>query len=166
MCFFLDDLSYSEAHSHIVMDIDAFMDRLEDSVFLTNAQTDYRELFALVALLDIAIDDGRPIKLDLKNKKIEKRFNEDVDDFCIMIKGIMKQIGNVQVGYLSKVETKEILELVAQRISDTVRTRPMPKETWIDQARGRTEDLETEKKAMARFVAKVNPNGNGASKAQ
>jgi len=157
MCFFFDDLSYSEEHSHILMDLDNFMDRLEDSAFKTNDQTDYRELTARISLLDVAVDDGRSIKLDLKDKAMEQRFNKDVDDFCSTIKVVLKHIGRTGAAFISRIEAKESLELVSRRIADTVRSKPKPRESWFDKARERKEeDLEAEKQGMASFVTKVN----------
>jgi hypothetical protein len=151
MIFYFNDLSYSSQHSHLLIDLDKFIDRLDDKDFDTNAQTDYRELAALISLLDIAVDDGRSISLDLTDPETSQRFDKNIDDFGATIKDIMKSIGNPGAAYISRIEAKEVLDLVSQRISDTLRSKPKARITVFDK---KEENLEGEKKGMAGFVIK------------
>ena len=156
MCFYFDDISYALKHSHDLMDLDKFMTRLEDPTFDVAPQADYRKLTALVCLLDIAVDDARSTGIDLTDKAQEKRFDRDIDDLAAMIKDLMKGIGNPGAAFISKIEAKEALELVAQRISDTLRSKPKPKETVFDGPRGKgQEDLEAERAGLENFLSKM-----------
>ena len=152
MSFYFNDISYSTKHSHMLLDLDKFIDRLEDKDFDTDAQTDYRELAALISLLDVAVDDGRCIELDLTNPETEKQFDKNIEDFGATIKDIMKSIGNPGAAYVSRIEAKEVLDLVSQRISDTLRSKPKAKITVFD--RKIEENFDGEKKGMAGFVIK------------
>ncbi|KAE8450336.1 hypothetical protein EG329_006764 [Mollisiaceae sp. DMI_Dod_QoI] len=167
MCFYFNDIAYSKHHSHSLMDIDTFIGRLEAPEFDTSPQTDYRELTALIMLLDIALDDGRSTKLDLSDPAVENKFNEDVDALGNAIKQIMTSIGNPGAAFISRIEAKEILELVSQRIVDTVRTKRKPRHTWFDHDRGKKEeDLQSEKKGMANFVTKMKSIGSNGVNSQ
>ncbi|KAE9380179.1 hypothetical protein N431DRAFT_539854 [Stipitochalara longipes BDJ] len=164
MCFYFDDLSYARDHSHSMINLDAFIKRLDDPEFETNAQTDYRELTALILLLDIAVDDGRSINLDLSDPAVEKEFDEAIEDFGATIKDIMRTIGNPGAAFISRIEAKEVLELVSQRVSDTLRSRPKPKQTWFDKAQGKPqEDLESERRGMQSFISRVKEIGSGSN---
>src|SRR6266481_5478836 len=44
MCFYFNDVSYAKDHSYFMMDLDAFIMRLDDSDFDSNPQTNFREL--------------------------------------------------------------------------------------------------------------------------
>jgi hypothetical protein len=166
MSFYFNDLSYSTQHSHVIMDLGKFIDRLEDHDFDTNAQTDYRELAALISLLDIALDDGRSLDLDLKDSENAERFDRNVDDLAGIIKGIMNSIGNPGAAFISRIEAKEVLELVSQRISDTLRTKPKAKITVFDRKKHgdkRTDNLDQEKKLMASYFSKPKVIENGTN---
>ena len=156
MCFYFNSLFYSINPSHDLMDLERFIKRLRDPVFDTTSKTDYRELAALIAILDIAVDDGRNSRIDLSNMAIERKFNEDIDTLVATIKEIMGSIGNLGAAFISRIEAKESLELVSQRISDTLRSKPKPKQTWLEEAlRKPEEDLDAEKLGMQSFVTKM-----------
>jgi hypothetical protein len=164
MCFYFNDISYSLHHPHTTMDIDRFIKRLDSTDFDTTSQTDYQELTALILLLNIAVDDGRSTKLDLADKETERIFNEDVDTLVATIKDIMASIGNPGAAFISRIEAKEALELISQRIADTIRTEKKPKEAWFDRTRGRgEEDLDAEKKGMSRYLTKMSDIGKGVN---
>lgn len=161
MCFFFEDLTYSKEHSHSLMELEKFMDRLEDNVFTTGQRTDYRELAALSSLLDVAVDDGRSNDLDLSDKAVEKKYNEDVEELSTMVKDIMRSIGNPGAAFISKIEAKERLDLLSQRIADGIRSKPKPRKGLFDGIKGRREeDLEKEKSGMASFVTKMKAISN------
>lgn len=144
------------------MDLNTFITRLHDPVFDCTPSTDYRELTALIQLLDIALDDGRSSSLNLTDANVEEDFNKDVDALSQAIKGIFKKIGNPGAAFISRIEAKEVLELVSQRIVDTVRTKRRMKHTWFDDEAGKKlEDLQSEKKGMAHFVSRMKGIGGG-----
>ncbi|RDL37132.1 uncharacterized protein BP5553_04565 [Venustampulla echinocandica] len=156
MCFFFNDLSHSSTPPHTAIDLNWFIDRLEDPAFDTNSRTDYHELSALVSLLDIAVDDGRSVNVDLTDNETAQRFDDDVDALVEAIREVMRCIGNPGAAYISRIEAKEGLELVSQRISDTLRTKPKRRAMHFDNPRGKTiEDLEKEKAGMSAFLSKM-----------
>lgn len=164
MSFYFNDLSYSSQHSHLLMDLEKFIDRLEDRDFDTDAQTEYRELAALISLLDIALDDGRSLDFDLKDAGRAERFDKKVDDLAGIIKGIMSSIGNPGAAFISRIEAKEVLELVSQRISDTLRSKPKAKITVFDRKKHGEKPIENhdqEKKLMASYFSKPKAIENG-----
>lgn len=136
------------------MNLNLFITRLEDPTFDLTPDADYRELTALVSLLDIAVDDARSTGLDLTDKEQERRFDKDIDDLAATIKDLMKGIGNPGAAFISKIEAKEALELVAQRIADTLRSKPKPKDTVFDGPRLK-EDLEAERAGIQSFLSKM-----------
>jgi hypothetical protein len=162
MCFYFNNVVYAEKYSYQLMDMDTFITRLHDPVFDTNPRTDYRELTALILLLDIALDDGRSAALDLTDAKVEEEFNKDIDALSLAIKDIFNGIGNPGAAFISRIEAKEVLELVSQRIIDTVRTKRPKKHTWFDDDMGKkVEDLQSEKKGMASYLSKIKDIRNG-----
>lgn len=81
----------------------------------------------------------------------------------------MKGIGNQGAAFISRIEAKEALELVAQRIQDTVRTRKKEKEKWFDRDRGmssgKAEDsLGREKQGMQNFLKRVGIGGTESTR--
>ncbi|KAH8684860.1 hypothetical protein BGZ60DRAFT_366389 [Tricladium varicosporioides] len=156
MCFYFDDLSYSQTHSYTSTNLDKFIDRIEDPIFKTTPETDYRELGSLIALLDIAVDDGRSPGLDLTDKVSAEHFDEDVDYLVAIIKEVMRGIGNPGAAFISKIEAKEKIELVSQRIADTIRSKPKPRLTHFDMHHGKLGDnLKAEKAGMSSFLSKM-----------
>lgn len=154
MCFYFGDPSYSQAHSHTSTNLDKFIDRIENPIFKTTPETDYRELGSLIALLDIAVDDGRSPGLDLTDKVSAEHFDEDVDYLVAIIKEVMRGIGNPGAAFISKIEAKEKIELVSQRIADTMRSKPKPKLTHFDMHHV-GENLKAEKVGMSSFLSKM-----------
>jgi hypothetical protein len=155
MCFYFNDISYSRKHSHHLMDLRLFLARLQDPTFDITPQADYRELTALVSLLDIAVDDARSIGIDLTDEEEAHHFDKDVDALAAAVKDLMKGIGNPGAAFISKIEAKEALELVAQRIADTLRSKPKPKDTVFDGPRGRGRDMEGERAGLQSFLSKM-----------
>ena len=162
MCFFFNDVGYSQIQSYKSIYTNHFLDRLDSTDFNTGPKTDYAELTALILLLNVAIDNGRSAEIDPSDKEAEVEFNKSVDELVATIKDIMSRIGNPGAAFISRIEAKEALELVSQRISDTIRTEMKVKEPWFNRNRGRgMEDLEEEKKGMSRFLMKMNERGVG-----
>ncbi|TVY49725.1 hypothetical protein LOCC1_G000237 [Lachnellula occidentalis] len=132
MCFFFDDIAYSIDHPHTTFDLQKFMERLQEPAFEINEKTEYQQLTALIYLLDVAVDDGRCAYLDLANSSAAERFDEDVDHFVVTIKGVLTKIGSPGAAFISKLEAREALLLVSQRIADTLRSKPKPKKSVFD----------------------------------
>lgn len=155
LCFFFDNDSYCLKSTYKSLTLDKVIDRLGDRDFDALPSTDYHELTALIRLLDVAVDDGRSATLDLKDLDVEETFNKDVDDLVLAIKDIMTSIGNPGAAFISRIEAKETLELVSQRIADLVRTKRKPKESWFNKNVTRDQDnWASEKKGLSKFITK------------
>lgn len=155
MAFCFNDPSLSKTHSHQIMDLDKFHERLNNKAFDAKPDTDYRELAALVSLLDIAVDDGRSISLNLSDRQVEKDFDDDVEIFAKAIDSIIKSIGTPRPGYTSKIEARAHLTVVSQRIGDTVRSRPKPKKSFIDANIKMEAELQNQRESMSSFLKRV-----------
>lgn len=166
MAFYFDDIAYATDHPHSTFDLHRFMDRLEGPAFRINDRTDYQQLKALVGLLDIAVDDGRCVYLDLANRAAADRFDEDVDNLVLTIKDVFRSIGTPGAAFISRIEAKETLELVSQRIADTLRSRPKAKKTVFDAPMLKQEDYRGEKAAMKNFVKWKQPKDNAHATAR
>ena len=159
MSFYFNDVSYSTQHSHLLMDIDKFIDRLYDHDFDLKPETDFRELAALITLLNIAADDGCSLNLDLKDPEVAKEFDKKIEEFSGAVKELMKGIGNPGAAFISRIEAKEAIESASQRIYDTLRSKPKAKVTVFD--RKPEENLDGMKNGMTNFLSKGKPKETG-----
>jgi hypothetical protein len=154
MCFYFLDTQYADTHPHKITDLNDFMDRLDEEDFKASPTTNWQELGARITLLDIAVDDGRCDKIDLSIPKSAENFDEDVDTLVATINNIMRSLGNPGAAFISRIEAKEVLELVSQRLSDTLRTRPKRKLMHFETPTPRTENLNGEKAGMSAFLSR------------
>ena len=152
MCFLFDDVAYSIDHPHTTFELQKFMDRLKDPVFKVNDKTDYQQLAALISLLDVAVDDGRCAYLDLANSSAAERFDEDVDKLVLTINKVIDRIGSPGAAFISRIEAKELLLLVSQRIADTLRSKPKPKKSLFDGSK-KKEDHVAAQAGMSNFLS-------------
>jgi hypothetical protein len=127
LCFFYSDDSHAEQNPHYTLNISKITRRLTEDGFQPNQETDYVEFSALIALLDIAVDDGRNMNLDLKDKTVAERYDEQVELLIKVLSHIHAGIGNPGAAFISRIEAKETLEVVRQRFTDTLRARPKAK---------------------------------------
>lgn len=155
MCFYFNDESYAADHPHTTFDIEKFIERLYSADFDINSETDFPQLAALVSLLDIAVDDGRCLYLDLTNSAAAGKFDQHVDELVYTIKDVMKSIGNPGAAYISKIEAKEALELVSQRIADTLLSRPKAKKSMFDGVAKKELDYSVERDKMSKFTSRM-----------
>ena len=132
LTFYFSDLSKSLHPPQTIISIPTLTLRLQEPAFHINRNTDYRELAALILLLDVAIDNGRSDDLDLEDKEVERQFNNDVDDLATKVTS--SYINFSGAANLSRVEAKEIMELVGNRIKHTVRSRPKPKHNIYEES--------------------------------
>jgi len=152
MAFYYDDLAYSIQPSHLLIDLYLITKRLDDPPFKINERTDYHELAALISLLDIAVDNGQSVQLDLKDEQVERHFNEDVDALDARIKTLWSSINDAGASFISRIEAKEVMEAVRHRLIYAVRTQPRPKRSVFDEEV--EEDLDRERNSMRNFLSK------------
>ncbi|PQE05057.1 2-isopropylmalate synthase protein [Rutstroemia sp. NJR-2017a BBW] len=130
--------------------------RLQDAPFKITSETDYHELGSLILLLDIAVDKGRSADLDLGDPDVDTQFNNEVDALALAITSI--SITYSGAAYISRIEAKEVVEMVGNRISNTVRSRLKPKYNIYDESLiglRKKEDFGREQKGMSSFMEKL-----------
>ncbi|CAD6445596.1 011a36a3-7401-4e4e-b207-c1d164605912 [Sclerotinia trifoliorum] len=158
LTFYFSSLSKSLHPPQKIISIPAITLRLREPPFHITPSTDYHEFGALILLLDVAIDDGRPEDLDLADEDVEKQFNKDVDELTNRLTTFDIKASGAQ--HSSRMEAKENLSLVERRIEHTVRTRPKPKNMFYEETKKfyerRQEALGGMQKSMSNFVKKAN----------
>ncbi|KAJ8066824.1 hypothetical protein OCU04_004206 [Sclerotinia nivalis] len=158
LTFYFSSLSKSLHPPQKIISIPALTLRLKEPPFHIQPNTDYHEFAALILLLDVAIDDGRPEDLDLSDEDVEKQFNKDVDELTNRLTTFDIKASGAQ--HSSRMEAKENLSLVERRIEHTVRTRSKPKNMFYEETKKfyerRLEALGGMQKSMSNFVKKAN----------
>jgi len=113
--------------------------------FTITRQTDYPVLTAEISLLDIALDSGSSSALpatsrasplaspraDARAEK-EREFNADVDALAYQLKVLWSSISEGGASFISRIDAKEAMEGVRNRLLFTVRTRPVPRARIFD----------------------------------
>ncbi|KAM3075851.1 hypothetical protein ACMFMG_006626 [Clarireedia jacksonii] len=153
LAFYFNDHSKALQPPTLIIDLPEITQRLHDAPFKITPETDYHELGSLILLLDIAVDNGRSADLDLKDPESETQFNNKVDALAMAITSI--SISYSGAAYISRIEAKEVVELVGNRISNTVRSRLKPKHNIYDESLvglRRKEDFGQEQKGMSTFM--------------
>ncbi|OTA79333.1 hypothetical protein M434DRAFT_239086 [Hypoxylon sp. CO27-5] len=152
--------------------LDDIMDRLDSADFRISASTDFDSLQALVALLDIVIGNASfimqthtaPGVQDIEAAR--RKFDADIDGLTFRLKLIHDKIHDSTL--LSRKVAKASIDLVAKRLTYTVRTRPPAKTSIFDP--GPKEDVNVPKQRAfmknwaqkkAERSAAVLANGNG-----
>ena len=134
--------------------------------FKINKETDYVQLAATMALLDIAIDNGHSAGLDLSDPQAEKEFNSDVDELAYQLKVIWSSINDVGALFISRIDAKEVMEGVRNRLMYTVRTRVKPKASIFDlpEKKGDDEGMRKQSAFMETHFKKPMTNDSGIIK--
>ena len=125
------------------------VDELDSTRFKITKETDYVELATTMALLDIAIDNGHSAGLDLSDPQAEKDFNSDVDELAYQLKVIWSSINDVGALFISRIDAKEVMDGVRNRLMYTVRTRLKPKASIFDLPKKKIVDGEGTRKQSA-----------------
>lgn len=105
------------------------IERLDEPDFVVRADTDFLDLRAGVAMLDIAIDDGSTATFE--NANDEKQFNMLVDQLAYQLQKIWASINDSGLK-LARTEAKSVVEWVQQRLQYSVRTHKKMKESIFD----------------------------------
>lgn len=100
----------------------------EQPQFKINKDTNYPELAALMSILDIAIDNGLPINHNVvTDREGEVRFDKEVDDLAARIKQIWGSINDAGASFMSRINAKEVIQVLRMRLEHAIRTKPKPK---------------------------------------
>ncbi|KAK7756593.1 hypothetical protein SLS62_001430 [Diatrype stigma] len=162
---------------------DALLDRLEQPDFTIRPATDYEELRALVALLDIVVESGGFLRRRRRRRKHgdgdagggareerdaadgDRQFDADVDALTFRLRVLHDKIHDN--GLLARKEAKTTIDVVSKRLTYAVRTRPPPKTSIFDpQPPDREEaDLPRQRDFMKNWAQrKAAANGGGAER--
>jgi hypothetical protein len=125
--FFYEDLELTNLPTHESFDLWRITTHLDGPNFKIRPDTNYVELAATMATLDIAIDNGRADDLDLDDKATENEFNTDIDALERRIRVIWSGINDAGPSLISRIDAKEAMEGIRYRLAHTVRTRVKPK---------------------------------------
>ena len=96
MTFYFKNTSYAAKHSFYMMNLKNFITRLHSQDFYVNDKTDFRELGSLVSLMDIGLDDGRSVDVDLTQELVAREFDFEVQDICDTLDDIVKNMHGPQ----------------------------------------------------------------------
>lgn len=159
--------------------LDDIMDRLDSPDFRISATTDFDSLQALIALLDMVIGNADFIMQAHTTNGVQdveestrRKFDADIDGLTFRLKMIHDKIHDSTL--LSRKVAKASIDLVAKRLTYTVRTRPPPKTSIFDPGpKEPKEDANLPKQRTfmknwaqkkAERSAAVLANGNGSGK--
>lgn len=123
--FFFDELSRADKKPEDTVTIRAVIDRLDDPHFTINSETDYRELAALMLLLNVALGDANSTEI---TPELSKDFDADVDELTASMKSMYTRVMPQSHGiHVSRIEAKSAMEMIRDRLVFQVRTRKRPR---------------------------------------
>lgn len=141
--FFFDDQKRADTRPEDTVTIRAVIDRLEDDEFQLNAETDFKELQALMMMLNVALGDASRYRvsnpltttsavtggLDREvDWELSRDFDAEVDELAESMKSMMTRVAPLSKGiHVSRIEAKNAMELIRERLLYQVRIRPVPK---------------------------------------
>lgn len=132
--YFFDDISFARQSPDLSFTLTDIRQHLQSSKFKIKSDTDYGELRALVLLLDMTIDSG--FKSDttdpLQHDIARKSFDEEIDNITTLLKELARSINDAGMKSIVPMEAKLAMEWVGERLTYTVRTKPVPKISIYD----------------------------------
>ncbi|MCJ1336670.1 hypothetical protein MMC09_001948 [Bachmanniomyces sp. S44760] len=126
LAFFYEDAAYLSRPVQEMLDLDAMAQRLRLSQSSINRETDYTNLAAMTAILDVAVDNGDPPAFDT-GQAAHDEFNNRVDTLAKIIKLMFTRIVDTGNSHMTRTEAKDMLEAFHARLIYAVRTQPKPK---------------------------------------
>lgn len=136
--FFFDDLQRADKRPEDTVNIRAVIDRLEEAdEFQINQDTDYHEFEALMMMLNAALGDAS--RQDDRAEKSAVSFDAEVDELAEGLKSMLTRVAPLNRGlHVSRIEAKNAMELLRERLLYQVRIKPVPKKNIF----GMQEDVE------------------------
>lgn len=128
---------------------------LDGPMFRVTDTTDYHELAALMSILDVAIDNGISVDVDLTDPKAEQEFNSDVDALAQRIKALWSNINDSGASFMSRIDAKEVMEGLRHRLMYAVRTKPKPKRSIFETIPDETEQIQKQSAMMSKYFGKA-----------
>ncbi len=130
---FFDNTSCIRKQSDGPLDLRRLTQKLRRLGVSNKSETDYVELSAKIAILDMAVDICLPSP-DTLDKAQEESFNGKVDELAYEVKALFSNIPDAGAGHITRTEAKEVINRVHYRIAYGVRTKPKPKRNLFDSA--------------------------------
>ena len=140
--YFFDDMSFAKQTSHYSFTLADVRKRLQSSRFKIRPDTDYAELRALILLLDMTIDSGfkSDISDPLQHDIARNTFDVEVDNITSFLKELARSINDAGMKSIVPMEAKLAMEWVGERLTYTVRSKPVPKISIYDIPRQHSPD--------------------------
>lgn len=124
--FFFDDLKRADKKPEETINIRAIIDRLEEDEFQLNMETDYKELHALMMMLNVALGDASGHRVPTAG--LIKDFDAEVDELAESMKSMLTRVAPLNKGiHVSRIEAKNAMELIRERLLYQLRIKPVPK---------------------------------------
>ncbi|KAI0835433.1 hypothetical protein F5Y06DRAFT_299577 [Hypoxylon sp. FL0890] len=152
--------------------LDDIMDRLDSSDFRISPSTDYEALRALVVLLDIVIGSAsfimqaHTVNGVQDDEAARRKFDADIDALTFRLKLAHDKIHDNNL--VSRKVAKASIDLIAKRLTYTVRTRPPPKTSIFDPEPKEDTNIPKQRAFMKKWAQKkaerstaILANGNG-----
>ncbi|KAF3063993.1 hypothetical protein GL218_02091 [Daldinia childiae] len=137
---------------------------LDSSDFRVGASTNFEDLRALIALLDIVIGNAGFIMQQHSGSGIEdvaRKFDADIDVLTFRLKVIHDKIHDSTL--LSRKVAKASIDLVAKRLAYAVRTRPPPKTSIFDSEPREDANIPKQRAFMKNWAQKKAERNNAAA---
>ena len=152
VAFFFENSSYLTKHPPDLIRFKSIITQLCKPEYSIGANTDYVQLAANIAILDIGLDDGDPpdFALDLDH---EKKFNEKVDRLAEVIKGIFSKIADAGASFMTRTEAKDGLEAFHNRLVYAVRTKPRSQNSHFGKSNISAGDGMSNGEFMSKFLS-------------
>lgn len=148
---FFSDIGYASRPSYDHLDLWEITKRLNEQKFKISRDTDHHELAALISILDIAIDNGQSTGSNLNDTVLESEFNTDVDELADRIKVIWSSINDGGASFMSRIDAKEVMEGLRNRLIYGVRTKLKPKQSIFDSVPDDIEGVRKQSAMMSKY---------------
>jgi len=134
-----------------------------DDAFLLNEQTEYSDIAARVAILDVAIGIGFTDRVFIAAPSFRDResevhaFNASVDTIVQLLRSMNSHIQDAGAAHLRRTECKTTIERLVVRLSFAVRTKPKAKKSVFGSITGKStgSGMESLEGVMAKYLAKT-----------
>ena len=160
LAFFFQDTDYLKTpEEDLTVDMTSIAAYIQTPRFTISKKTDYAQLTASMAMLDIGIDAGDPL-LPFPTSKEEQKFDSAVDLLSGRLKGLSTQIVGGSALNMQRTEAKEIIDALQRRLSCAVRSKPLSKKSiLLDPAASH----EAEKERMMDYLNQAKSKAFGGS---
>lgn len=134
LAFFFENKDYLCKASKDLIDMKAIARQLRKPRFKIRNDTDYTELAALVAILNIGFDNGNP-PLPGSDKQKSDHFNRWIDSLSDCIHAMFSHIVDTGASHMKRTQAKQVLELFHSKLLYDIRTKPKPKTMMFESSK-------------------------------